>query len=107
MWLSLQEMDLVMELACANGVQNPWVKKENRIQKFLVIIIQKQNLQNCFKKINLLKAYQMFYPEDTLPTNVRDSLIALGNANSTTTDTDRWKNILLGICGSTEWWIRP
>lgn len=55
--------------------------------------------------VNLLKAFQLFYLEDTLSPEVKTSLIALGNSAGATTDTDRWKNILLGICGSTEWQI--
>jgi hypothetical protein len=50
---------------------------------------------------NINAAYQLFYPDDTLASNIRASLTALGNTQSS--DTERWKMIILGLCVSPEW----
>jgi hypothetical protein len=49
----------------------------------------------------LLIAYRLFYQEKELPEAVRLKLFELGNTQST--NTDRWKAILLGLCVSPGW----
>jgi hypothetical protein len=49
----------------------------------------------------LLIAYRLFYQEKELPEAVRLKLVELGNTQST--NTDRWKAILLGLCVSPGW----
>jgi hypothetical protein len=54
--------------------------------------------------VNLVKAYQLFYPEETLPANFQASMISLGDSGGTSaTNSAKWKLILLGLCVDPGW----
>ncbi len=73
------------------------------------------NLNSVFTKIfgsttagavnaaNLLKAYQLFNPEEGLSTSSQTQLSAVGNAGGAATDAARWKNIILALCLDPGW----
>lgn len=49
----------------------------------------------------LALAYQLFYPDDVLSTDVKTALVTL--ANTQTSNTEKWRMIVLGLCVSPEW----
>ena len=49
----------------------------------------------------LALAYQLFYPDDVLSTDVKTALVALANTQGS--NTEKWRMIVLGLCVSPEW----
>lgn len=59
------------------------------------------NTAYIFNDNHLLKAYQLFYPEQTLSDEMKTALRNIANKGNN--NNEKWKYVILGICVTPEW----